>query len=298
MFGVPPWWPSLTAHPSVRASILAPLTAIANPRASSNRSRPDLTDAGMMLLRTQHHALGEVYCRFDAAEHGFLSIAAHAHADALSVEARVNGVPLLVDPGTFAYHGAPGWREYTRSTIGHNTIEVDGTDQSVSTGPFMWSRTAETTIESTVENDGGGLTSVVASHDGYSRLDPPVIHRRTVTLDCASTIVVRDELDGLDGRPIRAAFHLGPSIDVELDDAVATLRWFDPACGPRTAALRLDPALRWQHHRGEHDPILGWFAPRYGERVPTSTLIGRGSAASLETALHFEMTNLDHRSEP
>jgi hypothetical protein len=287
VFGTPAWWPKFT-EPSVRASVLAALAVVPDSLAVPDRPRPDLAEAGMALIRSRHPDLGEIYCRFDVAEHGFLSIAAHAHADALSVEVRVDGVPLLVDPGTFAYHGAPGWRTYTRSTIGHNTVEVDGRDQSVSTGPFMWSRTAETTIEALTEDDSGQVTSVVASHDGYSRLDPPVVHRRTVTLESPSAIFVRDQMDGLGERQIRAAFHLGPSIDVELDAAVATVRWVDPAGAARTATLRLDPALRWQHHRGELDPILGWYAPRYGERVETSTLIGRGTAAHLETELRFE----------
>ena len=43
-----------------------------------------------------------------AGPHGFLSIAAHAHADALSVEVRHGGVEILVDPGTYCYHGEPG----------------------------------------------------------------------------------------------------------------------------------------------------------------------------------------------
>ncbi len=40
----------------------------------------------------------------DAAPLGFLSIAAHGHADALSFILHVDGSPILVDPGTFMYH--------------------------------------------------------------------------------------------------------------------------------------------------------------------------------------------------
>ena len=59
-----------------------------------------------------------------AARTGFLSIAAHAHADALSVEVRHGGVDMLADPGTYCYHGEPEWRAYFRSTIAHNTLEL------------------------------------------------------------------------------------------------------------------------------------------------------------------------------
>ena len=46
-----------------------------------------------------------MWCRRDAGPHGYLSIAAHAHADALSIEVRHDGVDVLADPGTYCYHG-------------------------------------------------------------------------------------------------------------------------------------------------------------------------------------------------
>ena len=52
-------------------------------------------------------ARDEIWCRCDGGPHGYLSIAAHAHADALSVEVRYGGVDILADPGTYCYHGEP-----------------------------------------------------------------------------------------------------------------------------------------------------------------------------------------------
>ena len=92
----------------------------------------------MTLLRTTVRRLPEIWCRCDGGPHGFLSIAAHAHADALSVEVRYGGVDILADPGTYCYHGEPAWRSYFRSTIAHNTVELGGRSQSSDGGPFMW----------------------------------------------------------------------------------------------------------------------------------------------------------------
>ena len=83
-------------------------------------------DAGLTFLRSSPADGEEIWCRCDAGPHGFLSIAAHAHADALAVEVRYNGVDVLADPGTYCYHGEPRWRSYFRSTLAHNTIEVGG----------------------------------------------------------------------------------------------------------------------------------------------------------------------------
>ena len=55
------------------------------------------------------------------------------------------------------------------------------------------------------------------------------------------------------------------------------------------ARLELPPALRWSLHRGETDPILGWYSPGLGRRVPAFTLLGRGRCpgAPLATRLEF-----------
>ena len=52
----------------------------------------------------------ELWCRADHGPHGYLSIAAHAHADALAIEVRVGGVDVLADPGTYCYGADPAWR--------------------------------------------------------------------------------------------------------------------------------------------------------------------------------------------
>ena len=92
-------------------------------------------DAGLVILRSRGEDGPEIWCRCDGGPHGFLSIAAHAHADALSVEVRHDGVDILADPGTYCYHGEPAWREWFRSTAAHNTVEVGGVTQAESGGP-------------------------------------------------------------------------------------------------------------------------------------------------------------------
>ncbi len=115
----------------------------------------------------------------------------------------------------------------------------------------------------------------MAEHDGYAALDPPATHRRSVLLDRASRSVdIIDEIDG-GQHEIRLAFHLGPEVQVELHESRAVLNW--PAAPvPGWAQLELPPGLAWSVHRGETDPILGWYSPGLGQRVPASTLLGHG----------------------
>jgi hypothetical protein len=63
---------------------------------------------------------------------------------------------------------------------------------------------------------------------------------------------------------------------VELTDGVAALSWTD-ASGRRTGRLSLPRDLSWTQHRGETSPILGWYSPRFGERVPSTSLVGAGA---------------------
>ena len=125
--------------------------------------------------------------------HGYLSIAAHAHADAMSVEVRYGGVDVLADPGTYCYHGEPAWRSYFRSTIAHNTIELGGQSQSGDGGPFLWLHHANGREIEVV--DTGEVARWTAEHDGYLSLRPPARHRRSVRLDRASrSINIVDEI--------------------------------------------------------------------------------------------------------
>jgi hypothetical protein len=286
------WWPM---PPPDAASVL--IGALARepdgiPARHGTARRPaerpsQFADAGISLLRTSRDDIPEIWCRCDGGPHGFLSIAAHAHADALSVEVRYGGVDILADPGTYCYHGEPAWRSYFRSTLAHNTAELAGRNQSREDGPFLWSRHARAREIEVI--DDGDFASWTAEHDGYSALDPPAVHRRSVMLDRASRIV--DIVDIVEGgcHDVRLAFHLGPDIQAVLEESCAVLAWPDAAT-PGAARLELATGLRWSLHRGETDPILGWYAPGLGRRVPAWTLLGCGRwepGTPLTTRLEF-----------
>ena len=261
------------------------------------RSRPR-TRPVPVRRRGHHHSPNgpggspEIWCRCDGGPHGFLSIAAHAHADALSVEVRCDGVDILADPGTYCYHGEPEWRTYFRSTIGHNTVEIGGQWQSTRGGAFLWLRHATGQEISVTGLDGGDIASWTAVHNGYRTLKPSASHRRSVRLERgAATIEITDQVLG-DDHDIRLAFHLGPDVQAELSGARAALTW-PGASGPASAVLELPGELSWTLHRGEVAPILGWYSAGLGHRVPAFTFLGHGRCASdmrLITLLRFART--------
>ncbi|HTX27473.1 MAG TPA: alginate lyase family protein [Streptosporangiaceae bacterium] len=278
------WWPAPSADAgSVLVGAVAHARRHVEGRPGQRPSR--FADAGVTLLRTS--GANEIWCRCDGGPHGYLSIAGHAHADALSVEVRYAGIDILADPGTYCYHGERAWRSYFRSTIAHNTAEIGGRNQSAERGPFMWANHANAREVEVI--DDGDIARWTAEHDGYASLDPPAMHRRSVLLDRASrSIDIIDEIEG--GRhDVRLAFHFGPEVRVELDESCAVLSW-PQADKPGSARLELPGALRWSLHRGETDPILGWYSDGLGRRVQAFTLLGcgrSGPGTPLATRLEF-----------
>ena len=278
------WWPRPSADAG--SAIISALTRAKRHIEDRPRQKPwRFADAGTTLLRTSGE--NEIWCRCDAGPHGYLSIAAHAHADALSVEVRYAGVDILADPGTYCYHGERAWRSYFRSTIAHNTAELDGRSQSREGGPFMWVRHAQARELEVI--DDGDIARWTAEHDGYASLHLSALHRRSVLLDRASrSIDIIDEIEG-GSYDIRLAFHLGPEVQAELTGCRALLGW-PAADGPGAARLELPSGLQWSLHRGESDPIVGWYSPGLGRRVPAYTLLGCGCCTSgvpLPTRLEF-----------
>jgi uncharacterized heparinase superfamily protein len=203
-----------------------------------------------------------------------LSIGAHAHADALSIELRVNGIDVFADPGTYCYHGEQEWRKYFRSTIGHNTLELLSQDQSISGGPFLWTNIAQARLIRVAGLDESSPQAIwQAEHSGYVERGGH-IHRRTVSLNRDNlAIKITDQID--DGRmgsvPARLAFHLGPSVECDLTATSAILLWRGGG-----GELELPGELRWSLHRGLTEPPLGWYSSSFGKKTPTFTLVGTG----------------------
>jgi len=286
IFGALNWWPRTCPD---AASVLLPAMPVPSAKIAGRPARRPwhFADAGITLLRTAGGRDPEIWCRCDGGPHGYLKIAAHAHADALSVEVRYGGVEVLADPGTYCYHGELAWRSFFRSTIAHNTIEVDHRSQSSDGGPFLWLRQASARVIDV--EDVGDAVEWTAEHDGYRSLKPPAWHRRCVRLDRASRALdIVDEITG-GSHDVRVAFHLGPDIRVRLDGCTAALDWRE-ASTPGAARLELPQALKWTLHRGETDPILGWHSAGFGRRTPAFALVGSGQSVPsqlLSTRLEF-----------
>ncbi|HXJ85581.1 MAG TPA: alginate lyase family protein [Candidatus Binatia bacterium] len=136
--------------------------------------------------------------------------AGHGHADALSLTLSASGRDLLSDSGTFQYVGPDSERDQFRGTRSHNTVTVAGEDQALPCGPFGWQRLPVSQAEGWIT--GRSFDLFVGSHDGYSRLPNPVIHRRYVFALRSGLFLVRDLVLGFGGYPLDLYWHFGPGL--------------------------------------------------------------------------------------
>lgn len=204
----------------------------------------------------------EIYLHFDAAPLGFLSIAAHGHADALSFILHVDGFPVLVDSGTFTYHTHKEWRKYFMGTISHNTVRVNGANQATQAGPTMWLNhfTSQTLL---AEKD-----SVLASHDGYDKLGVKV--SRVVEFDRKNEeFVIKDSIKSEESCLVDLPFHLHPNAEL---DEVAKGVFEVSVIGARKVVITTDCNLDYRVACGEESPMLGWYSDHFGEKVPCKVL--------------------------
>lgn len=223
---------------------------------------------------------------------GYLSIAAHGHSDALAVTVAVDGHELIGDPGTGSYYGRPEWRRAHQSTLMHPTVCVDALDQSVCDGPFLWSRHAAVTVHDVDLTRG----LVDAEHDGYRRLDAPVVHRRWLTAPPDEHwVVVVDLLDGTGEHEVRASWPLHPALDV------ASCGSGHVATRDGEAVLRLDygtdGTIEPFEVRGDAQTDLGWWSRRLEAREP-AWIVGARSTAPVPLVIATVLRTRDFDDLP
>jgi uncharacterized heparinase superfamily protein len=252
--------------------------------AAEARLRPRaFPDSGYYLL--QYGGRGgpdRVSVTFDCGALGFGPLAAHGHADALSFTLRASGADVFVDPGTYDYFTYPDWRHHFRSTRAHNTVVVDGHDQSEMLGPFLWGRRAHARCLRWEPAAAGERMIVEGEHDGYTSLPGHVLHRRRLCLDqAASELTIRDELVGAGRHEAALYFHLAEDCQIE----PLGPHEFRIDCGAGSVLLQLDAALSIAQYRGCAQTKLGWVSRGYHRKQPAVTLVAHGHWQDRFTAI-------------
>jgi len=208
---------------------------------------------------------------FDAAPFGLGPLFAHGHADALSFWLSYGGREFFIDPGTFCYYTHPAWRTYFRGTSAHNAVRVDGQDQSVAVGPFLWRHVGHGRAERKEENDE--FVEVAGIQDGYQRLADPVIHRRSLRLyKKSNTLLISDRLECRSNHEVEVFFHLNENCEIA-EVRAGTFRISNQ--GKHLKLRFLSGDLKTQLYMGSENPICGWVSRTFDVKQPCFTLVAR-----------------------
>ncbi|MDQ2801581.1 MAG: heparinase II/III-family protein [Pseudomonadota bacterium] len=223
-----------------------------------------LEAGGLVVLRD-----GTARATVDVGPLGFLSLAAHGHADALAVTWTRGGREVVCDPGVGSYFRDAEARNAFRGTGFHATVEVDGSNQSEIGGAFLWTRHANATalgvdLEKRV---------VFGTHDGYEGLTDPVRHLRAVALLSEQQLLVCDLLEG-DGLHVYAQhWPLAPDLEATAPylgesstGAIVRLSSSDGEIFGLHIASTTPGEV--QLARGHRDPLEGWWSPRLESMRP------------------------------
>jgi uncharacterized heparinase superfamily protein len=152
---------------------------------------------------------------WDCGPVGYKANTYHSHLDVLSFTLTVKGVPIFIDPGTS--ERSSELRHYLRGTAAHNTVLVDGENQSILArrneiwGParakkLFWGTAPDCAV-------------MVGSHNGYKRLSNPVLHIRTIIIMSGSYWLLHDRIEGRGSHKAEQRFHLTPGASLDWVDS-------------------------------------------------------------------------------
>lgn len=255
------------AQTAARDDFRGLLLGRAGERSAARQGQQVFAEGGYSVI---NEAIGgrQVSLVFDHGPLGYLSIAAHGHADALAVTLAVDGKPVLVDPGTYLYHSGGAWRDWFRGTAAHNTLTMPGADQSTVSGAFNWSHKARSRLD---RHDNGAQWRLTASHDGYRKRFGFSHERSLARTECGFAIT--DRLVGTDqGRPVQVNFQLAPDLSARIEGHnVIIMR------GPATIMTLAFESGEITVQHGGQGLGGGWISPGFGLKQSADRILWTGN---------------------
>jgi uncharacterized heparinase superfamily protein len=226
----------------------------------------DLPDTGLYGWKSANE-----YFLIDCGDIGPSYQPGHTHCDFLSYVLMTGGEWLVVDSGVYEYE--PGeMRRYVRSTAAHNTVSVDGLEQSQVWGEFRVGRRARRLAASLTQRADGIVFD--GAYRGFAAGSSGIEHRRrtTLTVDAANRIRnlrVEDEISARRALTAQSFIHLHPDLRATVEADRVTLHRGQTVA----ATLHLENV-------GTMETASGWYCPQFGTKQPNTVLVLNGAGAS------------------
>jgi hypothetical protein len=173
---------------------------------------------------------------------------------------------VIVDPGFYTYNGDEAWQRYFRETRAHNTVVIDGESQSKHLGQMRWSHVAKTTHQNWVSTRSFDYVS--AWHDGYRRLQSPVIHRRSIFFKKPEYWIVIDRIEGEGEHRVESFYHFAPMILHHQKESRSISSSVSEGKNLSLHFLGPDEMDIEIVEESNSSPSSGWVATHYGCKIP------------------------------
>jgi uncharacterized heparinase superfamily protein len=182
----------------------------------------------------------------------------HGHCDLFSYELALGRETMVVDSGVYEYEEGE-MRNYCRSTKAHNTVTVDGKEQSEIWKSFRVARRAHPFDVALVKT--GASVFFQGRHDGYRRLGDQIVHSRWIALIDGAFWLILDEISGRGKHLAESFIQLHPEVLVSSAER-------GPIEIARNAEqLTMVPFGGVKMHQRQH-----WYCPEFGRRYPNTVL--------------------------
>lgn len=191
----------------------------------------------------------------------------HAHCDTLSFELSLKGRRVIVDSGCCQYVDGE-IRRYNRGNAGHNTVTIDGENQSEVWGAHRCARRARP-LYGRLDKMHDGTLVFKGAHNGYQRLKGKPVHHRTITWS-GHTCLIEDRIEGRGRHDIESRLHIHPTLVVEGADGCVMIR--DGADHLATISVQGGSSIATSD---------GWYCPEFGLQQPCVVLVSRFNKVSL-----------------
>jgi uncharacterized heparinase superfamily protein len=199
----------------------------------------------------------------------------HTHCDCLSYELVINSKRVIVNSGLYDYEDSDE-RKYCRSTKAHNTIAIDGREQSELWGQFRVARRAQV-ISASLSQSNDGAAIFKGNYAPYWSSKDGVIHAREIK-QINNQWIISDNISGLGEHSVKNYIHLHPAVSCKIESSSFFL--FDEHNKLAKIAFsdNVDVSI-----------TDGWYYPEFGKKIK-NTLIELTYTGVLPIKLKYIIT--------
>ena len=205
----------------------------------------------------------------------------HKHHDDLSIILYAHGQPLLIDAGKYNYNYSDKERRYVISTLGHNTLRVDGIDTNLARLNVEKSGITHYLFDEEINILRG-------CHCLYDHIN---CYRTIINLD-KSLFIILDEVKGYKEHEVEQIFNLAPNLECKIQgDSVTVMKDKEKVLLIQEFIKNTPKEINL--YKGNTEPMHGWYSPTYNKIEKTNQIVFKKTGKVVKFATFIDVKNND-----